>query len=172
MSRRIEIPLETRAPEDAPRKVLIPLDGSSVAESVLDSSLLTRDMDLVFLRVVPVAAGPMRKYVPESDHLVAEAREDAESYLAGILARFAGWSRHVSSHLIVDHRVAHAITDYATEIGADLIAMATHGRGGMARAILGSVADKVMRTSAVPVLLVPPVAAKQVGPALAGEAAT
>lgn len=172
MSPRIEVPLETRAPEDAPRKVLIPLDGSSLAESVLDSVLLTRDMDLYFLRVVPFAAGPIRKYVPESDHFAAEARHEAEAYLDEVLTRFAGWSRHVSSHVIVDSRVAMAITDYATEIGADFIAMATHGRGGMARAILGSVADKVMRTSAVPVLLVPPVAAKHVGPALAEAVAT
>lgn len=172
MSRRIEVPLETPAPEGAPRKVLIPLDGSGVAESVLDSALLTRDMDLVFLRVVPFAAGPVRKYVPESEHLAAEAREEAESYLAGIVARFAGWSRHVNAHVLMDARVAKAITDYADEIGADLIAMATHGRGGVARAILGSVADQVMRTSAMPVLLIPPVAAKHEGSALAEAAAT
>ena len=172
MSRRIEVPLETRAAEGVPRKVLIPLDGSGVAESILDSALLTRDMDLVFLRVVPFAAGPVRKYVPESDHMAAEAKQEAESYLAGVVARFAGWSRQVASHVILDARVAKAITDYAAELDADLIAMATHGRGGVARAVLGSVADQVMRTSTVPVLLFPPVAAKHEGQPLAQAAAT
>jgi nucleotide-binding universal stress UspA family protein len=47
------------------------------------------------------------------------------------------------------------IVDYATKIGADLIVMGTHGRGGLRRVLLGSVAEKVLRAACCPVLVVP-----------------
>ena len=56
----------------------------------------------------------------------------------------------------MDARPAHAIARYAQDTHADLIAVATHGRGGATRLLLGSVADKVLRTSPVPVLVLRP----------------
>ena len=144
------------------RRVLVPLDGSPLAETALDKSLLageTGEVDLVLLRVVPFAAGSVPLHVPEplaaEDQSSEEARGEAEAYLAEASGRLAGWARRVEARVEMDPHVAPAIVARAEEEGADLIAMATHGRGRAARVVLGSVADRVMRTSPVPVLLCP-----------------
>lgn len=174
MSRRIVVPLETR-PETGPRKVLVPLDGSTLAESVLDSSLLVGEIELFLLRVVPFQVTPRWDYVPESDPQTAKAFADtegeAEAYLAEVSERVLAWAPRVHRHVVVDGHADKAIRDYAAEQGIDLIAMATHGRGGFKRAILGSVAEKVLETSSVPVLLLPARAAKRAEAGFAEAAA-
>jgi nucleotide-binding universal stress UspA family protein len=84
---------------------------------------------------------------------VAAAREYLESVAAGLRAR--GHEVQVA----VEHGPAAAtILDYAREQAADAIALATHGRGGLARLVLGSVAYETARRAAVPLLLVRPAA--------------
>jgi len=59
----------------------------------------------------------------------------------------------VDLEVLVDHEPAEGILAFLEESGADLVAMATHGRGGVARLVLGSVADRVVRSGRTPVLL-------------------
>lgn len=59
-------------------------------------------------------------------------------------------------HHPVHSSAARAVLECANETAVDLIALATHGRGALARAFMGSVADKVMRGATMPVLIVPP----------------
>ena len=170
MSGRIVVPIETR-PEPKRRKVLVPLDGSKQAEAVLDSSLVAGEVDFMLLRVVPVTIGPLWTYVPKSDRLTpdafADAKEEAEFYLADVAERLGAWAHHVHTQVILEVSVAQAITDYAAAHEVALIAMATHGRSGIKRAVLGSVAEGVMRNSTVPVLLLPAQAAERAEAAFA-----
>lgn len=62
----------------------------------------------------------------------------------------------VDTTVMVDEQPARAILDLARRVGADLIAMSTHGRGGVRRLMLGSVADKVVRGADAAVLLIRP----------------
>ena len=153
-------------PEAAPRafrRVLVPLDGSDLSESALQESLLageSHEVELTLLRVIPFSGSSIPSYLPEAIPLTEEVLEDskkaAEGYLLEIAGRLGGWARRVETRVLTNQRVPDAIVNFAAEEEVDLIAMATHGRGGPARALMGSVADKVVRNSTVPVLLFPP----------------
>ncbi len=141
------------------KKILVPLDGSEVAEAVLPhEERLAKDHDaeIVLLRV---AVNPAFEFAMSDPAIAAQVVSDMEQqskeYMAAMEARLKGKGFKVTS-AIVEGGVAEAILREAEERGADLIAMSTHGRSGMARWLIGSVADKVVRASPLPVLLVRP----------------
>jgi nucleotide-binding universal stress UspA family protein len=80
----------------------------------------------------------------------------AGRYLDQVEMRLADRQIRVRTEALEANRPAEAITDYARDNGMDLIVMATHGRTGMTRLMLGSVAQSVLHQSSVPVLLVRP----------------
>lgn len=151
------------------KRVLVPLDGSSLAEGVLpQAAALARrfQAEVILLQVVP----PLSKMVAETMPAAIEPsgtaavigvkaaeekhqrlREQALAYLAGVRRRLRG----VRSTLqVVEGSPGERIVAYAGEQGVDLIAMSTHGRRGLARLVLGSVAEYVLRHSRTPLLLV------------------
>ena len=139
------------------RKILVPLDGSELAERVVphvQELAKCTGAQVVLLRVANV---PVLAYSTGDVGLANSARENVESeaysYLEGIKARLGNAGVSVVLEL-GGGNVAETIVDCAANDGVDLIAMSTHGRGGLARLMLGSVADRVIRTSTVPVLLV------------------
>jgi nucleotide-binding universal stress UspA family protein len=158
--RRSPVPLLlTRSHERAPalipepvlRNVLIPLDGSALAEQVLGPALdLARLMAsrCTLLRVVEAGPPPHGR----TEQAVAEA--------GAYLEHLAGWVREpalpVEARVVVAPHAAAAIIQEAQAQGSDLIALATHGRGGVRRMLLGSVADKVIRATTTPVLVYRP----------------
>lgn len=145
------------------RRVLVPLDGSPLAETALDDSLLdcleTERSEITLLHVTGFPAGPSHtgyEVVAEPGERVWGDSTDAEAYLASVAEPIAAsWGCRVTTRVVVNATTGAAIVDFAKSNGIDLIAMATHGRGGAARLILGSVADTVVRTSPVPTLLYP-----------------
>jgi nucleotide-binding universal stress UspA family protein len=164
--RRETHPVLLVRPEDTPpnlrrtvsfRRVLIPLDGSLLAEQVIDVALqiadpalaeyhLLRAVDpMMLLHTVP----PYTYGVPQLD--LERIENEARSYLGRVAERFQAWSLPVHTHLSTA-QPAPAILEYAEERECDLIALATHGYGVLARLVLGSVADKVIRSTDVPVL--------------------
>lgn len=154
-------PTEGETPEDPSiGRVLVPLDGSDLSEAVLDLAVgvcRTFDAELHLLRVVSYPVEIASPYLPHTiqmnQKVVEDAKRSAEEYVEAIAARLGADGPQVSTHVIVDHQAGHTIADQATELGADLIVMATHGRGGMQRALLGSTTDKVIRSVHVPVLV-------------------
>jgi len=134
-------------------RILLPTDGSESADAALDHALdLARqyDAELLVLHVVSAAyaeAGPghanaigaLEEYGEETFDEIAERAE-----AAGV--RMTSEQRHGEPHQV--------ITEYATEAGADLVVMGTHGRTGLQRYLLGSVTERVVRTSDVPALTV------------------
>lgn len=82
---------------------------------------------------------------------------EAQEYLERIAERLRARSLAVTSRVVSQERPAVAILEDASTHGADLIAVATHGRGGLKRLLLGSVSDKVLRGAATPVLVYRPV---------------
>ena len=80
-----------------------------------------------------------------------------EEYLDQLAARLRAGSLSVQTRVVSHIRPATAILDDASSNGADLIALATHGRGGLKRWLVGSVADKVVRGRYTPVLVYRPV---------------
>jgi nucleotide-binding universal stress UspA family protein len=145
-------------------EILVPLDGSLVAETALPPALaLARALagSLTLLRVTPPTLGaeplaeaiqaPVITYRPRP-----QDRDQADAYLAGVAQRLDAGGVPVRI-LVLRGDPATAIVQYAQEApGVRLIAMATHGRSGVSRWVFGSVAEKVLRATPAPLLLVRP----------------
>jgi nucleotide-binding universal stress UspA family protein len=136
------------------KRVLVPLDGSPVAESIISFILDIAgplDMEVILFRAVePIPPPAMEAYV---DAETVELRStDAQEYLAAIAAELRSKAVRVDSRVRWGH-AADEIVATARETGADLIAMSTHGRSGLGRVIFGSVAQAVLRQAETPVFL-------------------
>lgn len=92
-----------------------------------------------------------------ADSIDREAQDANRAYLERVAAGLRARALHVETALVVG-TPAHAISDYIHAHAVDMIAMATHGHGGLSRLLLGSVADAVAHTSDVLVLLNRPLA--------------
>jgi nucleotide-binding universal stress UspA family protein len=156
-------------PTARPLRILVPLDGSVLAEEILvPIGRLAEQLgaELLVLRVVEPLPPSVRANTP---HSIASLQErglaTARSYLARTLDRIRLVDKAVSARAIVGHP-STAIADAAREADVDLIAMVTHGRGGLKRLIMGSVAAATLQRATVPLLLIRP------GIALPKEAAT
>jgi nucleotide-binding universal stress UspA family protein len=152
------------AADPAPRRILIPLDGSAFGERVIPVAVAVGTLSgsaYRLLRVVPPVLtssggglGELRAGTPTA---ADQLRAEASRHLADLTARSPGLSAAVP-HVAVDWPPAVAILADADANGIDLIALETRGRSGLAKMLLGSVADKVVRGATVPVLLQRPAA--------------
>lgn len=165
-------PIEKKTKRDATRpfaKILVPLDGSTLALDALTSATdlaQSSSAKIVLLRVVqpvplvPVEAGLPFTYpavIPDqvaTDQLVAEVEKEVTE-VARRLRVESGLQ--VETVVVVESNVAQAIIDFARAHAVDAIAMSTHGRGA-SRLLIGSIADKVLRASELPMLLHRPLA--------------
>jgi len=144
------------------RRLLVPLDGSSDAERALAyvDLLATNEADVALVRAIPTPAALNRMAgVPAPGVIDIAATGDemcreAVSYLDAVKRRLSERGLKATS-TIVYGSAEEVITHYAREIGADLIVMTTHARGGLERVVYGSVADTVVRQANCAVLLVP-----------------
>lgn len=148
------------------KQILVPLDGSEVAEQVwphVEALAEKFGSAITLLRaimppVIPVAVPPMGPPVtPSTTKVYMEAmeaeREAASEYLSTFAEPLRKRGLQVTPEL-TDGPAAGAILGRAATVGADLIAMTTHGRSGLERLVLGSVAEEVTRRAPCPVLLV------------------
>jgi nucleotide-binding universal stress UspA family protein len=148
------------------RKILVPLDGSPLAECVLPhvESIAggCGPAQVILARVVeafrlPVGdegyafSGEEAKRIEKNWEEKNRAR--AEEYLKGIKKKFKGDTMQVET-AVLRGRAVEELTAYAEKQGVDLIAIATHGQSGVSRWVWGSVADRILRSSCVPVLMV------------------
>ena len=140
------------------QRIRVPLDGSPVAEQVLPPSTLVAqalDAEIVLFRV-PVAhiSGSLSgDWVLPLEGTLGTASEIAGVYLNRMAENLREQGIKVSTAMRIGG-VANVIIEYAEANEIDLIAMCTHGRTGLARWTLGSVADRVLRAGRIPLLLV------------------
>lgn len=138
------------------KRVLIPVDGSDLAESIVPFILQIAgplDLDVILLRVnppIPPIAFEGTRYFEVDD--IEARREEAQLYLdrLGVSMRSAGIRVHTR---VRRGDPVQEILAATGEEGADLIAMTTHGRTGPARLLWGSVAEGVLRNAPVPIFL-------------------
>jgi nucleotide-binding universal stress UspA family protein len=143
-------------------KILVCLDGSKLAEQVLPYAIeqaLRFKSQLVLLSVIVPATSNSTVWEPAPQELVekqAEAEKAAEAYLKNIINRISEEKGLRAEYLTLEGLVAETIVEYAQKNKVDLIAIATHGLGGLRRLAFGSVADFVLRNSNVPLLVIRP----------------
>jgi nucleotide-binding universal stress UspA family protein len=142
------------------RSILVPLDGSPFAEQAvpLASRIAQRSgskLRLAFVHKLPAA--PVDCAAAKLFTSIEEVTRKAErAYLRGIQAKLREGGIRLSSAVTLTGDPGPALAQYAGEMAIDLVVMATHGRGGIRRAWLGSVADHLIRHLQVPMLLVRP----------------
>lgn len=145
-------------------KFLVSLDGSHFSEAVLPTAVRLATLanaDLVLVRSVNPPETEVRAHgrlVATDEQASPTLREESEGYLAGIANRLVqdGMARHRISCEVTWGDPAKSIVESATGNQVDLILMATHGRTGVARMMVGSVAEAVLHRSPVPITLVRP----------------
>lgn len=153
--------LDLRRHEQSLQRILIALDGSPLAERAIDPALaLGNSMQAEYTLIQAIdtqviAYAASLPAVGIDDQLMEQQREAAKSYLADQAARLAARGLKVAT-AVTYGPPASSILKYAQRQRMDLIALATHGRSGLQRALLGSVADKVVRAALTPVLLCRP----------------
>lgn len=132
-------------------KILVPLDGSPLAETALPEALdLARQGGgtLILLRAVEA-----HTIVGNLMDAQVEVVREAEEYLEGVAARLRGQGMAKVETSVWYGSASLSIVDAARLRRADLIVMFSHGRSGIGRLVLGSVAESVLRASSMPILL-------------------
>lgn len=141
------------------RHILVPLDGSALAEQALEPARVLGSLmqaEFTLLRVYgPEIDFNFVQYstLSASDPATQGLRDKAQAYLNGVAARLKVQGTNVQTQVVLGQSPATTILEMAEPLGVDLIALETHGRRGLPRLLLGSVADKVLRGASTPVLI-------------------
>ncbi|WP_394741931.1 universal stress protein [Natronococcus roseus] len=141
---------------DAPnRSILVPTDGSDAAEAALERALRFADCEgatVHVLSVVDTTANPMRFGVAEVADLDRARTELVDGIVDACGGRTSGFEVRGA---VRRGRPTATILEYAEEHGIDLLVVGRTGRGGVAAALLGSTADRLVRQASIPVVVVP-----------------
>lgn len=136
------------------KRILVPTDGSAGMNRVIDhASELARKhgAEIHFLYVVNTASFANLPMETSWESVTSMLRDEGETALQEAKDR-AGDLR--VNTVIADGSPSREIVEYASSENCDLIVMGTHGRGGLNRLLLGSIAERVVRSSTIPVLTV------------------
>lgn len=149
------------------KKIMVPLDGSDLAECVLPHvKAVTKGFEpgkIFLVRVVepfPPSYHAGDAVDPELiEKSEANRRASAKEYIDGIAAKLKQEGAPVHPEVIVG-RTTESLVDFAEKNGVDLLVIASHGRSGLSRWVMGSVADRLLRSANVPILIIRPAGAK------------
>ncbi len=152
------------------KEILLPLDGSEVSESALAPARQLAETLGARLHIIQVSSqsedfslmrgaefGTMGSEYSQQvlDEVITAQRDRIQRYLDEVAEGLTPNGLEVVK-AIAEGPPADKIVDYAEASGIDLIIMSTHGRGGVRRFLVGSVTDKVIRSTALPVLVIHP----------------
>jgi nucleotide-binding universal stress UspA family protein len=156
-----------RAPEDSQTEgeaalssVIVPLDGSEIAETVLSAvAALAKALELkvILIRVygLPLATyGGDDYYVPDYLELKDQIKDEADGYLSSRASLLRTQGVANVSTVVIEGSAADAIISLARKTPDNLVALSPYGRSGLQRWVLGSVTEKVVRHCEDPVLIV------------------
>ncbi len=138
-------------------RILVAVDGSVYSIAAVDHALKLGasgcSIDLHLLNVqMPLDSSHIRRFIPR-DSLDDHYRDAGNQALESVVARIEQSGLPCTSHIAVGH-IAQTINHYASELDADLIVIGTHGRTGLRKAVMGSVALEVIQQATLPVTVV------------------
>lgn len=149
-------------------RILVPLDGSAFAEQALchvEQVALPGTAEIHLLSVAPLLEDhtlavvdlyPIyvyRDYIVDQDQEAQRVQQELQGYLDHVAERLVALGYRMERNIRFG-QPAEEIIAYADDVKCDLIVMSTHGRSGVGRWVYGSVADKVLRGSNIPILLI------------------
>ncbi|MBI4283930.1 MAG: universal stress protein [Chloroflexi bacterium] len=145
------------------KKIMVPLDGSKLAECVIPHlETVIKGCESPEVIVVQAVEPLSVPYGREVSHFTSleqvktfetHQKAGAEKYLKEIVGRLGETGVNARAEVIYG-KAGEALSDYATKNGVDLVIMATHGHSGISRWVWGGVADRLLRSICVPVLMV------------------
>jgi nucleotide-binding universal stress UspA family protein len=131
------------------KHVVVPLDGSALAEQILPEIIPLAKLEgaaITLLHILHVGATTATAMPQPGTAWWDKDIELAQNYLVRLARKLRASGTPVGTEIVVSRNVPDAIVDFAVREKADLIAIATHGRGGLARMLRGSVADSIMHS--------------------------
>jgi nucleotide-binding universal stress UspA family protein len=151
------------------KRMLVPLDGSELSESSLEhaKAIAVRFAvpEVILLRVVePLSTLAVAELAGAGADWLSKAEQMNEAEAKDYLAKLDDKLKKegiATRAVLVRGRAAEAILDYTSKNKVDLIVMSTHGRSGVSRWVMGSVADKVLAHTSVPIFIISPSAGKK-----------
>lgn len=136
------------------KRILTPTDGSDTAKAAIEFArdiAVAEDAEVVVLGVIhAIQYGDTTTYDP-----IPDLTPEVERIVADEVAQLSSAGARATGKSVEGDDIATTIVEQIAEEHADVVVMGTHGRTGLARALIGSVADRVIRRADVPVLLVP-----------------
>jgi nucleotide-binding universal stress UspA family protein len=139
------------------KKILVPLDGSPLAEAAIPHAqnlAKSEDAEIVLLRVAVTPDEGLFFRNPAEGSLISKAlEEEAQNYLKAKVSKLKMTGVKVTG-ITRDGPVSDTILNVAEETHADMITMSTYGPSGIQRWLMGSVADRVVHYSHIPVMLI------------------
>ncbi len=133
--------------------ILVPLDGSHFAEEALPLAMTLSHRLGAHLHLVTVRTPTAALLAGLAGHHEGEASDPEQAYLDAVCDRICEDMGESVSFTLMDPPVADALSRYIEDHAVGLVVMTTHGRGGLSRTWLGSVADTLVRRACVPILL-------------------
>ena len=146
-------------------KILVCLDGSKLTEQILPYAIeeaIGFRSKLVLLQVTGTHIGPVvdagvsAVAVEAAAQQMEREQKDAKAYLEALAQSLREKGINAEYATLQGLQIGQTIVGYANEHAVDLIAIATHGRSGLKRLVLGSVAEFVLRESRLPILVIRP----------------
>lgn len=141
------------------KKILVPLDGSPLAETVLPHAEALAKLEGAEIVILRVPATPTAEYFARDPAIGESIRQDieieAKDYVNKAVDALKKDQIRVTG-IVQEGAVPETILAVADETHADMIAMSTHGRTGVSRWLMGSVADRVVHYAHIPVMLIHP----------------
>ena len=142
------------------KRILVPLDGSHLSESIIpfmEQIAGPLDLEVILFTVVPLPAAQsvlQSGIVFPEDLEIHKSRAKAGLAPLGAKLETKGFRVRILVTVTPPGEIAEEICRVAAQEGADLIAMSTHGRGGLGRLMFGSVTEEVVRNAPLPVLMI------------------
>jgi nucleotide-binding universal stress UspA family protein len=133
--------------------ILLPTDGSDAADAAVEHAIDLASRYDATLHVLYVADTTEYSTVTFEDDVVDPLEREGEDVVDAVVERADGRGV-VARGVVMQGGVFETIQNYVADEGVDVVVMGTHGRRGLGRALLGSVTERVVRTSDVPVLTV------------------
>jgi len=150
------------------KRIMVPLDGSELAERVLPhlkalhsafpeaSAVLVRVVEpspVIFDDTASISSTSREKMIADLKRVEEKRKSDAAAYLDRVIQKMTSEEEKFTS-VVLGGRVADRLAEYIENQDIDLVIMATHGRSGISRWVRGSIAERVLSSSRVPVLMV------------------
>lgn len=146
--------------------IIVPLDGSKFAETAIEPAISIADKFGGKVTLISVAITPPMQIaysirgLPDASNLYLSLRQNeynkTRSYLDSLIEKWKNATVIINGNPVIGAPIADAILSGADTLGGDLIVMTSHGRSGLSRWMLGSVAEQLVRKATIPVYLLRP----------------